>query len=141
MAPSFDSAVSSLLCAEDNTIFGDDDDYEEESRETAWCTRHRNHRSHDRKSRSFNGVYDDDENGLVLPLQSDECLASMVEKEFHNLPGFVDYLKRLRSGDLDLRARKEAVDWISKVCLFFFNMVFCKWIWDFIDCVFISGVS
>lgn len=107
MAPSFDSAVSSLLCAEDKSIF-DDSDYgglvEEFEETTTWY--HRNHRSHV-QNRSFG-------NGVGLPLQSDECLASMVEKECQHLPN-TDYLKRLRSGDLDLGARKEAVDWIYKV--------------------------
>lgn len=120
MAPSFDSAVSSLLCAEDNTtIFDDDEDYggrlvaDEDETATAWC-RHLNHRSHGRKIRSFDGH--DDENGYssVLPLQSDEFLASMAEKESLHFPSLLDYLKRFRSGDLDLRARKEAVDWISQ---------------------------
>ncbi|KAL5558536.1 hypothetical protein UlMin_034747 [Ulmus minor] len=112
MAPSFDLAVSSLLCAEDNSIF-DDNDYgavvEEFEEETAWF--HRNHRTHE-QNRSFGG---DDE----LPLQSDECIASMVEKEFFHLPG-IDYLKRLRTGDLDLVARDEAIDWIGKA-----NAHFC----------------
>ncbi|GMN40101.1 hypothetical protein TIFTF001_009335 [Ficus carica] len=120
MAPSFDSAVSSLLCAEDNTaIFDDDENYggrlvaDEDDTATAWC-HHRNHRSHGRKIRSFDGH--DDENGYlsVLPLQSDECLASMAEKESLHFPSLLDYLKRFRSGDSDLRARKEAVDWISQ---------------------------
>ena len=71
----------------------------------AWL--HRNHRNHE-QDKSF----DSGDDGL--PLQSDECLASMVEKECHHLPA-IDYLKRLNSGDLDCRARKEAVDWIGKV--------------------------
>ncbi|KAH7524309.1 cyclin-D4-2 [Ziziphus jujuba] len=106
MAPSFDCAVSSLLCAEDKSIF-DDSDYgglvEEFEDTTTWY--HRNHRTHV-QNRSIG-------NGFGLPLQSDECLASMVEKECQHLPN-PDYLKRLQSGDLDNGARKEAVDWISK---------------------------
>ncbi|KAJ6730293.1 CYCLINS [Salix viminalis] len=47
-------------------------------------------------------------------MQSDECLVLMVEKECQHLPSG-DYLKRLRNGDLDMGARKEAVDWIAKV--------------------------
>ena len=112
MAPSFDCAVSSLLCAEDNSIF-DDNDYgaqmEKFEEDTTWY--HRNHRTHDQNQSFGNGE------GEGLPLQSDECLASMVEKECHHLPN-TDYLKRLRNGDLDLGARKEAVDWITKVGLF-----------------------
>ncbi|PON70504.1 Cyclin [Trema orientale] len=110
MAPSFDGVVSSLLCSEDNTIF-DDNDYGSVVNEFegggggAWY-HHRNHRNHD-QDKSFDGGHDG------LPLQSDECLASMVDKERHHLPA-IDYLKRLHSGDLDLGARKEAVDWIGK---------------------------
>ncbi|KAF3445996.1 hypothetical protein FNV43_RR11174 [Rhamnella rubrinervis] len=108
MAPSFDCAVSSLLCAEDNSIF-DDNDYgaqvEKFEEDTTW--HHRNHRTHDLNRSFSNGE------GKGLPLQSDECLASMVEKECHHLPK-TDYMKRLRNGDLDLGARKEAVDWITK---------------------------
>lgn len=105
MAPSFDCAVSSLLCAEDNNIF-DDNDYGvvEEELEDAWV--HRNHRNHG-QDWSFGG-------GNGLPLQSDECLVLMVEKECQHLPA-ADYLKRLRSGDLDLGARRQTVDWIGKV--------------------------
>lgn len=108
MAPSFDCVVSSLLCSEDNTIF-DDNDYGVgvDEFQGGGARYHRNHRNHDQE-KSFDGG---DEG---LPLQSDECLASMVENECHHMPG-VDYFKRLRSGDLDLGARKEAVDWIGKV--------------------------
>ncbi|KAF5938502.1 hypothetical protein HYC85_022761 [Camellia sinensis] len=38
----------------------------------------------------------------------------MVKKEFKHLPNS-GYLNRLRNGDLDLGARKEAVDWIGNV--------------------------
>ncbi|XP_057975093.1 cyclin-D3-1 isoform X2 [Malania oleifera] len=99
MAPSFDSAVSSLLCAEDNNSIFDNGD-----EEFASVSHHRNHRTHD-QDQSFN---------LVLPVQSDECLALMVERECQHLP-VGDYLNRLRSGVLDLGARMEAVDWIGKV--------------------------
>ncbi|KAJ1383905.1 Cyclin-like [Sesbania bispinosa] len=106
MAPSFD-CVSSLLCAEDNSIF-DENDFggSMEMLEETWNPR-------------YNGNYNQrqqhygDPNGW-LPLQSDECLALMVEKECHHLPGG-DYVNRLRSGDLDFGARNEAIDWIEKV--------------------------
>ena len=110
MAPSFDCAVSSLLCAEDNSIFYDNDYFgggaEVEEFGTTW--NHRCYRNWN-QNRVFNGV---DEDGL--PLQSEESVASMVEKERKHLPN-ANYLKRLQSGDLDLEARKEAVDWIEKV--------------------------
>lgn len=106
MAPSFDCAVSSLLCVEDNSVLDDNDygDLVSEFEETKFS--HRNHRTHN-QNRNFLDAY-------WLPLQTDEFIASMVEREFHHLPSS-DYLKRLRNGDLDLGARNEAVDWIQKV--------------------------
>ncbi|KAK7275825.1 hypothetical protein RIF29_16949 [Crotalaria pallida] len=111
MAPSFD-CLSSLLCAEDNSIFDDNDfvgggsveTLEEE--EVTWYPRfHRNLN----QGLDFGGNITE-----LLSLQSEECLNLMVEKESHHLPGS-DYLNRLRSGDLDSGARKEAIDWIQKV--------------------------
>ncbi|XVF39611.1 hypothetical protein PTKIN_Ptkin01aG0047600 [Pterospermum kingtungense] len=112
MAPSFDCAVSSLLCAEDNSsIFYDNGSFSWGAEvgdfgATAWS--HRYYRNLN-QNRVFNGV---DEDGL--PLQSEECVALMVDKEHQHLPN-ADYLKRLQTGDLDLEARKQAVDWILKV--------------------------
>ncbi|KAE9587102.1 putative cyclin [Lupinus albus] len=97
MAPSFD-CVSSLLCSEDR-----DSVFEENSSvyEDTW--QHiRNHQKH-----HFGESH-------VLPLQDDECFASLVEKECHHCPGVV-YLNRMYNGDLDFGARKEAVDWIEMV--------------------------
>ncbi|KAG8632846.1 hypothetical protein MANES_18G061100v8 [Manihot esculenta] len=108
MAPSFECAVSSLLCAEDNNmVFDDNDCYRAvvELFEATW--HHKNHQIYC-KDRAFVGGGDGE-----LPMQSKECLALMVEKECQHLPN-VDYLKRLRRGDLDLEARKEAIDWIGK---------------------------
>ncbi|XP_022997220.1 cyclin-D2-1-like isoform X2 [Cucurbita maxima] len=48
-----------------------------------------------------------------LPFMSDECLIEMVEKETHHLP-LHGYLLKFHNGDLDVRARTEAVDWIKK---------------------------
>ncbi|KAK8702936.1 hypothetical protein V6N13_021270 [Hibiscus sabdariffa] len=42
----------------------------------------------------------------------------MIEKEMMHFPGDA-YLKRLRAGDLDLSARTEAIEWISKASAFF----------------------
>ncbi|KAK7321259.1 hypothetical protein VNO77_31725 [Canavalia gladiata] len=107
MAPSFDS-VSSLLCAEDNSAF-DENDYggSVEVLEDTW-EHHRYHRNHSQS------VIFDDPNGWLPSLLSDECVALMVEKESHHLP-HADYVDRLRSGDLDSGARKEAINWIEKV--------------------------
>ncbi|KAE8720593.1 Cyclin-D4-1 [Hibiscus syriacus] len=51
-------------------------------------------------------------------LQSDDVIKEMVEKEMMHLPAD-DYLKRLRSGDLDLSARREAIEWICKASAYF----------------------
>ncbi|KAH9690485.1 Cyclin N-terminal domain-containing protein [Citrus sinensis] len=111
MAPSFDCVVSSLLCAEEDSSVFDDingsvvDEFENDA---TW--HHGNNRTQHRSRR-----FDDGGDMLLsLPLQSDECLALLLEKECHHLP-HNDYLKRLRTGDLDLAARQEAVDWIAKV--------------------------
>ncbi|GAV66812.1 Cyclin_N domain-containing protein/Cyclin_C domain-containing protein [Cephalotus follicularis] len=107
MAPSFDCGISSLLCVEDNDgIFYDNGCYGTvlEDFEASW--NHRNHRKY-----SQNKGFD---SGDGVPLQSEECLALMFKKECQHLPNG-DYLKRLRSGDLDMGARQEVVDWIGKV--------------------------
>ncbi|XVF64869.1 hypothetical protein PTKIN_Ptkin09bG0201300 [Pterospermum kingtungense] len=117
MAPSVDCAVSSLLCAEDNNSIFYDNDYfggggsaEVEEFGATWNHHSHRHYRNLNQNRVFNGGVDED----GLPLQSEECLALMVEKEHLHLPN-ADYLQRLQSGDLDLEARKEAVDWIGKV--------------------------
>ena len=102
MAPSFD-CLSSLLCAEDNSIF-DDNDYSGAMEQFEHTWNHRYHRIRDQ------GQCLDDRDALL----SDDCLAIMLEKECRHLPGG-DYLNRLRTGDLDTGARKEAIDWIEKV--------------------------
>lgn len=59
---------------------------------------------------------------LPSPL-SEESFCVMVEKEKDFLPEN-DYLMRLRSGDLDLNVRTEAVNWIWKVNYMFFLFLF-----------------
>ncbi|KAL2892892.1 Cyclin-D2-1 [Bienertia sinuspersici] len=127
MAPSFDCAVSSLLCAEDNTSIFDevDDNYgvivEDDFEICNW--KHEN-------PQNFNNTINDNINhhinnqdqnfisgeayfsGVFVP--SDECLASLFDKERQHFLG-LDYLKRFTSGDLDLGARNLAIDWIEKV--------------------------
>ncbi|KAF8045375.1 hypothetical protein N665_5049s0001 [Sinapis alba] len=46
----------------------------------------------------------------------EERIREMLERETELLPGADDYLKRLRSGDWELRVRNQALDWILKVC-------------------------
>ncbi|GAB4844924.1 hypothetical protein Ancab_038315 [Ancistrocladus abbreviatus] len=113
MAPGFEYTMSSLLCVEDNSsIFDDvdnggltvDDDFE-------ISTGRRHHRRSISQDHGFNGG---ECFAGLLPMQSEECLALMFEREVEHLP-CADYLNRLKTGDLDLGARKEAVDWICKV--------------------------
>lgn len=116
MAPNIvDCAVSSLLCAEDNSsIFCNEDDddvgfgFVEDVVEERWYPRI--HRNSQENRRLFNG----DEFFTGVPLQSDECLVLMIGKECEHMPAG-DYLERLRNGDLDIGARDEILDWISKV--------------------------
>ncbi|XP_010520763.1 PREDICTED: cyclin-D4-1-like isoform X2 [Tarenaya hassleriana] len=106
MAPSFECAVvSSLLCAEDDSVFDDNSIYEA----TSFL---RNRRTDNHRGRSF---YGGDGDGIAPPFSdSEEGLSSLIYKESEHLPRD-DYLKRLRSGDLDVVARAEAIDWICKV--------------------------
>ncbi|KAL3504846.1 hypothetical protein ACH5RR_034687 [Cinchona calisaya] len=109
MAPSFDYAMSSLLCAEDNiSVFGDDDDDE------VFDMGEFEDRCHQEKLQ-MNGFYGEEIlNGLTLPMLSEECLVLMIKKECEHLPAS-DYLKRLKNGDLDFDARQGAIDWIKQV--------------------------
>ncbi|XP_076931451.1 cyclin-D4-1-like [Bidens hawaiensis] len=92
MAPSLDFLSSSLLCAEEHdSIFYDDNDG------------HQNH------------VETQDH---VLDV-SDERLDLLIEKECQQFVGFVDYLNNIKNGKLDVAARQEAVDWITKVHAYF----------------------
>lgn len=107
MAPSFDCAISSLFCAEDNdSVLIDNDCFLGFESTTPWT--HRNHRNLNQ-----NRVFGLDL-GIPLPLQTQECLDLMFEKENQHMP-CSDYLKRLEIGDLDVAARTEAIDWIGKV--------------------------
>ncbi|AES89862.1 putative cyclin B3, G2/mitotic-specific [Medicago truncatula] len=102
MEPSFD-CVASLLCTEEDSSVFDDVEYggSMEDYEDLW---------HPRNEQRSGGV----PNELHLPLQSEECLVLMLEKECQQWHG-ADYLNRLKFGDLDFGARNEAIDWIQKV--------------------------
>ncbi|XP_068638136.1 cyclin-D3-1-like [Aristolochia californica] len=103
MALSFECAASSLLCPEDNnSIMGFDDD-------VSVADGLENTDSRNDHKGSFLGDF-----FMGLPLQSDECLRLMVEREREHLPR-EDYLGRLQRGQLDLSLRRDAVNWIGKV--------------------------
>ncbi|KAJ8461421.1 hypothetical protein OPV22_034347 [Ensete ventricosum] len=102
MSPSCDCASSILLCAEDNdSILGFDDGEEEGGHRPGWVP--------EPKRCDF---YGDVPAGF--PLQSDELLSLLVEREQEHLPR-EDYRERLCSRALDPSIRRDAIDWIWKV--------------------------
>ncbi|KAH7848548.1 hypothetical protein Vadar_004254 [Vaccinium darrowii] len=115
MAPSFDYAASTLLCSEEHiSFFADEIENGDviEDFEPSW---HQINNGTNNRNKKLDG----EESLLIgLPMLSDECFALMVRRECEHLPGS-DYLNRLRSGDLDLGARREAVEWIRKVVAYF----------------------
>ncbi|XP_010279525.1 PREDICTED: cyclin-D4-1-like [Nelumbo nucifera] len=87
---------SSLLCAEDRRLIVGNDEVDEVASEPCGM---------DQQEQLFS--FDDsavDDTRVLLLLQKEE---EMVPKE--------DYLTRLHSGDLDVSARNDSVDWIYKV--------------------------
>ncbi|THU52189.1 hypothetical protein C4D60_Mb10t01370 [Musa balbisiana] len=102
MSPCFDCSSSTLLCAEDNdSILGFDDEEEKGGHRLSWVP--------EPKRCDFYGDL------LVdFPLQSDEFLSLLVEREPEHLPR-EDYGERLRSGTLEPSIRRDAIDWMWKV--------------------------
>lgn len=98
--------MASLLCTETTNVCFDDLDSDQ---------------THDETTNQNLGFGNDRSEPLIgWPLLSEECFCLLVEKERGHLPKD-DYLKRVRSGDMDLGAvRREAMDWILKVCLISF---------------------
>lgn len=109
MVPSYDCAASVLLCAEDNTaILGLDDEVGDEECSWAAATPRRHAATAAAAADGFLMDY---------PVQSDECIAALVEREEEHMPkeGYPQELRR-PLGELDLAAvRRDAVDWIWKV--------------------------
>ncbi|KAL5225978.1 hypothetical protein ABZP36_012617 [Zizania latifolia] len=98
MAPSFDFAASILLCAEDNNAILDLD----ESEEISWVVG---------GDASLGAL------SMDFPLQSNDCIETLLEREEEHLPmeGYFQRLLRQPDG-LDLVAvRGDAIDWIWKV--------------------------
>ncbi|KAJ8765643.1 hypothetical protein K2173_014765 [Erythroxylum novogranatense] len=112
MAENIDCQDSSLLCTENTNIcLGDFDSVTVEEFECSPSWHHQGNHNHNVdpffysfRSKSLMG----------LTVLSDERVKEMIDMESEHLPRG-DYLKRLRSGDLDLNFRREAVDWILKV--------------------------
>ncbi|CBI18712.3 hypothetical protein VitviT2T_010728 [Vitis vinifera] len=105
MGSGFDYSVSSLLCSETHTVCFDDLDCNAIDEFFPWNFQNHYQNPIFRNSRS--------ESWIECPMLSEERLREMVEREGEYMPRD-DYLGRLRSGDLDLGVRREAVDWILK---------------------------
>lgn len=106
---SFDCGATDLLCNEETkALCFDDADLLE-------------------KGTSFVNGRSDSEPLILFPCLDDDCIGWMVERERELLPRD-DYLVRLRSGDLDMSLRREALDWLFKVKInglfFFFFLLF-----------------
>ncbi|OAY35760.1 cyclin-D4-1 isoform X2 [Manihot esculenta] len=109
MAQNPGRAVSSLLCAE-NTIFGDLDFNASDEIGIPLSWHHQDDQSRNQDPFSYN---DSCKSLMGFTVHSEDRIKEMVKGEKEHLPRD-DYLKRLRSGDLDLSVRREALDWIWK---------------------------
>ncbi|KAH0451820.1 hypothetical protein IEQ34_019119 [Dendrobium chrysotoxum] len=107
MGVSYDYASSMLLCGEDNSSILDVDDDGDElgTKGKSWGSGMG--KIYDQKTVFFRDSF------MIFPLQTEECLFALLEKESEHLPAR-DYAKRLKSGALDMSVRKDAVDWIRK---------------------------
>lgn len=113
MVPSgYDCAASVLLCAEDNAaILGLDDD-----EDCSWAAAAAGVHTPPRIAAAADAAAAE---GFLVdyPVQSDDCVAALVETEKEHMPadGYPQMLLR-RPGGLDLAAvRRDAIDWIWKV--------------------------
>lgn len=109
----YDFASSILLCPEDNSsIMGFDDDDEDDDDDELII----NGKAPDSGIEKICERRTDfsQDSSMVFPLQSEECLFLLMEKESEHLPAR-DYAKKLMNGALDISVRKDAVDWIWKV--------------------------
>ncbi|KAL5755312.1 hypothetical protein ACOSP7_023532 [Xanthoceras sorbifolium] len=110
MAENLDCVASNLLCTETTkTCFVDLDCNETNDAFWVSLSRHQKNIQNHIQHPNFNN----NRSLMGLPLQTEERIREMIERESDHLPKD-DYLQRLRSGDLDLRVRREALDWIWK---------------------------
>ncbi|KAM1052909.1 hypothetical protein FF1_000433 [Malus domestica] len=122
MTDSFDSATSNLLCAENsNTCFDDLDSNVTDDLGHFPSNSHKTNQDpnfdHNRRSKSM----------IDFSSHSEEWVSEMVKRESEHLPRH-DYLRRLRSGDLELSARREAFDWIWKAHSHYNFGPLCVWL-------------
>nr|QYW07125.1 cyclin D2-2 [Dimocarpus longan] len=110
MAENLDCVASNLLCHESTNTSLDDLDFNA-SNDVFWGILSWLHKYHQDRSQHPN--LDNNGSLMGLLLQTEERIVKMVGKERDLLPKD-DYLKRLRDGHLDMRVRREALDWIWK---------------------------
>lgn len=101
---SFDCDAPNLLCTETNNLDFDGLEFV--------VTDDLTHQT-DNQNLESNNVRSDTLMGLFT-FQIEEVVCLMFEREREHLPKD-DYLYRLRSGNLDLSVRREALGWIWKV--------------------------
>ncbi|MBA0655785.1 hypothetical protein Goklo_008218, partial [Gossypium klotzschianum] len=122
MEENLDCSASNLLCSENaSSCFDDDLDFNaiKEFGVSPDCDHHLKNQIFNQQDPFFinnRSTYLMGSSGFAI--QSDDRIKEMVEKEVEHLPED-DYLKRLRSGDLDLSVRKEALDWIWKASAYY----------------------
>ncbi|KAK7309745.1 hypothetical protein RJT34_06720 [Clitoria ternatea] len=111
-AENLDSATSNLLCSENSSTCFDDDGLECSGADGSGISPSWDHH------RNLSCLSLDNLGSECFVSQSEETVRVMVKREREHLPRD-DYLKRLRSGDLDLSVRREALDWIWKAHAYF----------------------
>ncbi|GMH06258.1 hypothetical protein Nepgr_008098 [Nepenthes gracilis] len=104
MADTFDSEASKLLCGESKSLCFDDLDVGGANDDDD-----QDHQKDNDQNHYFNVIRS--ESLIHVPVESKDSFSLMIESEGNYLPRD-DYLSRLRSGELDLSVRREALDWI-----------------------------
>ncbi|KAL4566062.1 hypothetical protein LXL04_030172 [Taraxacum kok-saghyz] len=106
-----DCLLSSLLCAEDNESLCYDSADAHKNVDDGFSS----YGNYLKINQNLSIVKNHDPEYSVhdFPLQSDECLSVLIKKECEQFVG-LDYLKKLRNGNLDFVARQQAIDWIKK---------------------------
>ncbi|XVE83076.1 hypothetical protein DITRI_Ditri16bG0057900 [Diplodiscus trichospermus] len=122
MAENLDCSVSNLLCSENtSSCFDGGLDFSaiNEFGDSPACYHHFQNQIFNQQDPSvINNISTSLMGSSGFAIQSDDRIKEMVEREMKHLPRD-DYLKRLRSGDLDLSVRREALEWIWKACAYF----------------------
>ena len=129
MAKNLDCLASNLLCSENtSSCFDGDLDFNamNEFGVSPACHHHLKNKIFNQQDPFFiNNRSTSLMGSSGFAILSDDRLKEMVEEEMEHLPRD-NYLMRLRSGNLDLSVRREALEWIWKVCFFFISFIQIK---------------